>query len=231
MLELRFLGRGAAFYPAFKNTNAFFEIGKDIFFLDFGETAFETVVKNLPLEQYEHIYVFLTHMHADHSGSLSSFVSYLACVLYKKPMIIHPETTVVQLLTIQGINPDYYQYASSLSENTNITLEFIPVQHAVDMRSYGILLTYQAETIYFSGDSAKLPESVLKDFLNGTVSHIYHDTASHPSSFHCYYKNLADVIPSEQRHRVSCMHLDCDMETMLRRLGFDVVTCVFEGGK
>ena len=227
MFELHFLGRGAAFFPAFKNTNAFFEIGKDIFFLDFGETAFETVAKNLPLAEYEHIYVFLTHMHADHSGSLSSFVSYLACVLHKKPMIIHPENTVLQLLTTQGIDSDYYQYAPSLSEVDGITFKFIPVQHAVDMRSYGILLTYQGETIYYSGDSAKLPESVLSGFLNGSISHIYHDTASHPSEFHCYYKNLAEAIPLEQRHRVSCMHLDCDMEAMLRELGFDVVSCAF----
>ena len=44
-MELTFLGRGAAFYPAFGNTNAFFLSGGDLFFLDFGESAFEKAVR------------------------------------------------------------------------------------------------------------------------------------------------------------------------------------------
>ena len=43
-MELKFLGRGAAFYPAFGNTNAFFAQSEDLFFLDFGEAAFEKAV-------------------------------------------------------------------------------------------------------------------------------------------------------------------------------------------
>ena len=50
MLKLHFLGRGAAFYPVFRNTNAFFEKGKNLFFLDFGESAFAQVAAALPLK-------------------------------------------------------------------------------------------------------------------------------------------------------------------------------------
>ena len=42
MFDLKFLGRGAAFCPAFGNTNAFFEMEEDLFFLDFGESASKT---------------------------------------------------------------------------------------------------------------------------------------------------------------------------------------------
>ena len=74
MINLKFLGKGAAFYPVFGNTNAFFEKDGDLFFLDFGESAFEKAVRLLDLTAYRHVYVLITHLHADHAGSLASLV-------------------------------------------------------------------------------------------------------------------------------------------------------------
>lgn len=228
MVKLHFLGRGAAFYPVFKNTNAFFEYGKDLYCLDFGETAFEQVAKHLPLAQYEHIYVLLTHLHADHSGSLASFASYLYCMIGKQLVVIHPEDTVDRLLALQGIAKHFYQRLPALPPEAGVSVRFIPVPHAVDIHAFGMRITCGEETFYYSGDAAELPQDVLADFLAGKVVHIYHDTASHPSESHCYYQKLVDAIPPEHRGDVSCMHLDCDMEKQLRSLGFDVVTCAFE---
>lgn len=225
MLKLHFLGRGAAFYPAFRNTNAFFEKGKDLYFLDFGESAFGQVAAALPLKEYEHVYVLLTHLHADHSGSLASLCSYLYFVLHKQVIIIHPEDTVDRLLALQGIAPECYIHLSRLPEETGIQAVAVPVQHALDIHAFGYRLTCDGETLYYSGDSAQLPQDVLQDFLSGKIGHLYHDTASHPSSSHCYYQLLVDAIPQSERHRVSCMHLDCDMVDQLRQLGFQVVEC------
>ena len=225
MLKLHFLGRGAAFYPVFRNTNAFFEKGKNLFFLDFGESAFAQVAAALPLKEYEKIYVLLTHLHADHSGSLASMTSYLYFVLHKKLTIVHPEDTVVRLLALQGVGTECYEYLPDLPQDTGICAEPVPVQHALDIHAYGYRLTCDGETLYYSGDAAQLPPSVLEDFLSGKISHIYHDTASHPSDSHCYYQRPVDAIPPALRSRVSCMHLDCDMEQQLRALGFDVVQC------
>ena len=80
-MKLHFLGRGAAFYPAFGNTNAYFTEDNDLFFLDFGESAFEKAVRLLDLKSYRNIYVLLTHLHADHAGSLASLCSYTHLVL------------------------------------------------------------------------------------------------------------------------------------------------------
>ena len=55
MFDLKFMGRGAAFYPAFGNTNAFFEMGEDLYFLDFGEAAFERVTRMFDLKKYKNI--------------------------------------------------------------------------------------------------------------------------------------------------------------------------------
>ena len=54
-MELKFLGRGAAFYPAFGNTNAFFTQGEDLFFLDFGEAAFEYAARQAVIDMIEDI--------------------------------------------------------------------------------------------------------------------------------------------------------------------------------
>lgn len=225
MLKLHFLGRGAAFYPSFRNTNAFFEKGKDLFFLDFGESSFAQVVASLPLKDYENIYVLLTHLHADHSGSLASMTSYLYFVLHKKLIIVHPEETVCRLLALQGVGPECYQYLPRLPESTGVQAVPVPVQHAKDIHAFGYLLTSEEETLYYSGDAAQLPPAVLEDFLSGKIARLYHDTASHPSSSHCYYERLVQAIPPQLRSRVSCMHLDCDMVDQLKQLGFDVVVC------
>lgn len=226
MFNLKFLGRGAAFYPAFGNTNAFFETNGDLFFLDFGESAYEKVVRLLDLTAYRHIYVLLTHLHADHSGSLASLLSYTHCVLHREVTVVHPLDTVMQLLTIQGISPEFYHYLSALPESCAVSAQPFDVPHAENMRAFGYLLSDANESIYYSGDAAQLPEEIARRFLSGEIARIYHDTASHESASHCYYQRLVDAIPREKRHAVYAMHLDGDYVDMLKGLGFSVVETI-----
>ena len=160
MMNLRFLGKGAAFYPAFGNTNAFFEKDGDLFFLDFGESAFEKAVRLLDLASYRHVYVLITHLHADHVGSLASLISYTACVLHMKVTVVHPVDTIVQLLTLEGISKDFYTYADRLPEACPVQARPVEVRHARDMKCFGYELDDGEETIYFSGDAADVPQSV-----------------------------------------------------------------------
>lgn len=137
MMNLRFFGKGAAFCPSFGNCNAYFEKDGDLFFLDFGESTFEKAVRLLDLTTYGHIYVLITHLHADHVGSLASLISYTACVLNRKVMVIHPEETILQLLSLEGISRDFYTYAKHLPAECPVEATPIPVQHALDMKCYG----------------------------------------------------------------------------------------------
>lgn len=225
MIELHFLGRGAAFYPRFGNTNAYFTLGRDLFFLDFGESAFEKAVCKLDLGAYEHIYVLLTHLHADHAGSLASLCSYTHCVLKREICIVHPQSSVAELLRLQGIAPQFYHYAPALPPGCPLQAEAVEVRHAADMRCYGWLLSADGETIYFSGDSSDISSRVLKGLRDGGISRVYHDTAMHVSESHCHISALEEKIPLEERGRVWCMHLDSDCEQELLAKGFRVVTC------
>ncbi|MDO4484146.1 MAG: MBL fold metallo-hydrolase [Clostridia bacterium] len=222
-MKLHFLGKGAAFYPAFGNTNAWFEYDNDLYFLDFGESSFEKVVRTIDLKKYRQIYVLLTHLHADHAGSLASFMSYTSIVLGLHVKVVHPVDTVVQLLSIMGISKSFYDYLPALPADCPVTARPVPVRHADDMKTFGYVISAGDDCFYFSGDSAELPADIRDAFLTGQIQNIYHDTASHHSPSHCHYETLEAVIPAEKRRDFYCMHLDADIVDLLRSKGFSVV--------
>ena len=228
MFDLKFLGRGAAFYPAFGNTNAFFEMGEDLFFLDFGEAAFERVTRMFDLKKYKNIYAMVTHLHADHAGSLASLMSYSSMVLGLTVNVVHPNWSVISLLSMMGIEPSFYRYMPTLPADCPVQMKPHEVAHAKDMRAYGLELSCADETIYYSGDAADVPQAVIEGYLSGRIARLYQDTSSHPSAGHCFYEKLEAYFPQEKRAGVHCMHLDHDYEQMLLDKGFSVVQVVDE---
>ena len=203
-MELNFTGKGSAFYPPFKNTGAYMLSGKALYLIDCGETMFDVLYHKLDLASIEDVYVILTHMHADHVGSLGTLISYFYCLFNKA---IH----------------------ETLPENpAGLTAVPVEVKHALDMKCYGYVLSDGTETIYYSGDSSELPEDIRTRFLAGEIGRIYHDTSTHdlPNPSHCYYGKMEKWIPREERHRVYCMHLDSPCEDMLKEKGFSIVEVV-----
>ncbi len=227
MIRLTFLGRGSAFNPAMGNTNAYFSAGGDLFFLDFGESAFAKAVKLIDLQKFRHTYVLLTHLHADHCGSIASLCSYMHYKLGREITIVYPQTgPVKELLRIQGINPQFYQLLDALPADCALQALPVEVRHAQDMRCYGYLLSDGEETVYYSGDAAELPHDIAQSYLGGSIQRIYHDVASMESHSHCFVKRLEDAIPFEKRSNVYAMHLDKDWEKELKEKGFSVVQAV-----
>ena len=228
-MELNFTGKGSAFYPPFKNTGAYMLSGKALYLIDCGETMFDVLYHKLDLASIEDVYVILTHMHADHVGSLGTLISYFYCLFNKAIHVVYPQETIKQLLTLEGITPLGYHYHETLPENpAGLTAVPVEVKHALDMKCYGYVLSDGTETIYYSGDSSELPADIRTRFLAGEISRIYHDTSTHdsPNPSHCYYGKMEKWIPREERHRVYCMHLDSPCEDMLKEKGFSIVEVV-----
>lgn len=223
-MNLNFLGNGSAFCPERKNTSAYFWLDERLIVLDCGETVFESLYERGLFKGAPEIYIFLTHFHADHVGSLPTLLSYYACLLHKSVNIITPErATLVQLLDLTGIDHSYYTIHDPNELGwADLKATYIPVQHAEDIPCYGFLLETGDDAIYYSGDAADLPDDVLEAFLQGKVSRLYHDTCSAPNDHHCYVGKMAECIPESERSRVYCMHLDSVDSSLYTRYGFRI---------
>ena len=170
----------------------------------------------------------MTHLHADHAGSLASLMSYSSMVLGLTVNVVHPNWSVLTLLSVMGIDPTFYRYMPTLPDDCPVQMKVHEVAHAKDMRAYGLELSCADETIYYSGDAADVPQAVVEGYLSGRIARIYQDTSSHPSAGHCFYEKLEAYFPQEKRVGVYCMHLDHDYEQMLLDLGFKVVQVLDE---
>jgi ribonuclease BN (tRNA processing enzyme) len=227
-MELKFTGVGSAFNPKLKNTSAYFTMEDNFFLVDCGESVFASVWDMPELRNSKDIYVIITHLHADHVGSLASLISYTYYILEKKIHVIHPIETIVDLLTLSGIDKNNYFYYNSLPKAVSgVKVEAVPVEHVRDMKSFGYVVRAKDKKIFYSGDSKKIPDEILKRFLEGDIDRLYQDTAisysENPS--HMFIGDLMELIPSEKRDRVYCMHLEGDNEELIRSKGFNVACC------
>ena len=225
-MEWNFMGKGSAFYPPFGNTGAYMLLEKELYLLDCGERAFDHLYYHVDLEAVENVYVILTHLHAEHVGSLGTLISYFYCLRGKRIHVIHPEETVIRLLILQGLETDAYQFSREMPEN-KAGLRAVPVkvQHVENMECYGYLLSDGKETIYYSGDARDIPVAVKRMLFAGELARLYQDTSTHdsPNPSHCYYGKLEAEIPWEWRGRIYCMHLDGPCTELLKEKGFQVV--------
>lgn len=224
-MKLHFLGNGSAFNPPYGNTCAYFVSEKELYLIDCGESAFSLLYRQLESEKIEKIYVLITHLHADHVGSLGTLISYFYYLHGIKTHVIHPEKSIIELLTLEGIEPDNYIYLEHLPENSaGLKAEPIEVTHVSDMKCFGYILRKEDCCIYYSGDSAYPPQKVLEAFLSGEIKALYHDTSmsNDPHPHHCYYGILEQAIPVHKRGQVFCMHLDGPCEELLRAKGFQI---------
>ena len=224
-VKWNFIGKGSAFYPPYGNTGAYMLCKKSLYLLDCGEMAFDFLYHHIDLDAVDRVYVILTHLHADHVGSLGTLISYFYCLRKLRIDVIHPEDTVVRLLALEGLETDAYRYSAQLGENEGgLRAAPVKVRHVDNMECYGYLLSDGQETIYYSGDACEIPEGVREMFLTGEVARMYQDTSTHDSQnpSHCFYGKLEAAIPPEHRDRVYCMHLDSPCEELLREKGFRI---------
>lgn len=221
---LNFLGLGSAFFPELKNTSAYYETEDTLYLFDCGETVFEEVLRRNLINK-KNIKILITHTHCDHVGSLGSLLSYCYFIQNKKVgEVIHPTDHVKRFLDIVGIDKALYNYKTSLSDG-NISVEPIVVPHVEDMVSYGYLITVGEKKVFYSGDCARVPDVVLKRYLNGEIDEMYLDISSKKSS-HAAHGNIFDLeemVPFEKRKGVYCMHLDRDYRDIMKEKNFGII--------
>ena len=223
-IDLRFLGMGAAFNPALKNTNAFFTVDNDLYLLDCGETAFAQL-RDLPaLVSADKITAVITHMHSDHVGSLATLIAYCRFVLGKTVTVLFPHEDITKLLALMAIEKPLYSWLSASSAGDKVLFEPIEVEHVNNLRCYGYLITAGEERIYYSGDAKHIPQKVIDLFFEGGVSRIYQDAALEEKNHttHGSFAEMEKLFPPKERSRVYCMHLDTDFRPLIKEKGFSI---------
>ena len=225
-MELRFLGIGSAYNTAWYNSNAFFYHGNSLFLLDCGESAFARLMeKKMLCESLDTVYAIITHLHADHAGSLPSLCSYMAGHMKKKVQIVYPGNEIDAYLQLAGIPPEDYEhrYYEQLVL-PNLYARAITSEHILGYPSYGWLLEDESGEYYFSGDAKEIPATVLEKLLEGKMQMVYHDVEwnqeKRENACHLQYQTLLTLIPVEYRKRFCCMHLNCDFRERAAKDGF-----------
>lgn len=147
---LKFLGRGAGFSE--ENNSAYAEFGNSLLLVDCGYTVFNSVRKTLDLSKYDNIYIAITHLHPDHSGSLGQLIFYLGYVIFKKAIILTACENIQTFLDIIGVNREFYQ----IEDGHSIGIEFIETQHMEPLDAYGFVWNNEGNSIVYTGDTATL---------------------------------------------------------------------------
>lgn len=227
-MKLRFAGTGSAFNTAMGNTSAFFTRGDDLFLIDCGEVVFARLMKAGIFEKHPgSITVILTHMHADHCGSLSSLCLYAAEALKRPITLVHPNEDVQTLLALMGAQKSQYTLQRDYMRD-DLTITPMPARHVPAIPAFSYLLTDEEGTVYYSGDTGDLPPDILDGLHSGQIIHAYQDTNIFDKTpdrpIHLPLATLTGLVPPPLRPKFTLMHLNRDFHEEATQEGFACAT-------
>lgn len=232
MMDLCFLGIGAAYFPRLQNTAAWFSRGDTAFLIDCGSTVFPSMMERFPFDGIRELVVLVTHLHADHTGSLGTLITYCQGMKNIRVTLAHPRDSLRDLVSLFGVGEHRYHYVNAPRLVANgVTAEFLPVPHSRNTDSYALLLSDHDSSLYYSGDAALLPPAVLDRFFAGSIERIYQDCSFLPGRKpgHLRFADLVKLIPMPLRHRVFPIHWDCEAAEIIKKEGFGLAA--FPAGK
>ena len=222
-MNLTFLGLGAAFFPALRNTCAYYKEGDQVYLLDCGATAFVQLMKDKVLDGVRKVTCFISHRHPDHTGSLGTLAAYGTYVGHFDVVIVHPDEAIAKLLTYAAVTEQEYQFVQTDHyQDERLDVQFHPVQHTPGLPAWGFTLTMDGETIYYSGDGEMPPKAVWDDFCAGKIARLYQDAGRTAHGGHGDFEALKAMCPLELRSRLYPIHLNCDYRDEIVAEGFGV---------
>ena len=245
-MELRFLGRGAAFNPKEGSNSAYFVVDSQLFLIDCGETTFSSLLQEGILDDVSSINLMITHTHSDHIGSIGSLVLYSYRAKNKPLNIIISEdyknvediTGILKLFGCFSLESGevvpFWRFVDQksfdgFSEELR-SIQFIETNHCQELSSYGLIFQTSEGIVYYSGDTNETKQ--IEKFLalpSDMIDRMYVDvtTDEYYGKVHILLSKLDEVVPTAQRKKVYCMHFnndDCIKEA--KSLEFNVVKCI-----
>lgn len=234
-MKLLFLGKGGSNNQLQGNTSAYFIEDKSLFLIDCGENIFERILKQELLNGIDDVYLFITHTHSDHVGSIGSLLFHCYFVKKIKLNIVLPSNAlhyndVRELLRIYGANEDWYNIIepNKLDNKYNSfnSIEYMSTKHVEQLHCYGILFHTSSGIVYYSGDTKEIDN--IKELIKSgeKIDKIYIDctTINNENNVHYYIGKANDEIDEAIKDRVYCMHFNTsECIEVAKSYGFKVV--------
>lgn len=227
---LNFIGTGSAFNTKLGNTSAYIEDVEDneaLFLIDCGSTTFNTMPEYL--KNKKRCIIAITHTHADHIGSLATFILYRFYKLDLPTTILahsYQEDEIKSILFSMGVNHDLYTIqnheAVNISTLKNVTQ--VSTKHG-GMTNYSLIMNHESYKEYYSGDVEEIPQDILNQFLKREIKYLYLDaTTSTKNITHLNTSTIITSIPPHLREYVTIMHLDEEPYTyqLMEALNFKI---------
>ncbi len=209
-MQLKFLGTGGSFEPAYGNSAAILELNGTNILLDAGFTVYPQLAALglWPLSRY----ILLTHLHNDHCGSLANILlHHLFFGNGEKATILYPDEAfrqqIVTFLEIQLKEVDKYAVFNPLSAIPGISALNTYNRHSENFQTYSYIFEEAHERIVYSGD--------LRDChylfahvatLPALPTLVYHDLTFNPENKgHALY---SDLMIYQNRYPIFGYHCD-----------------------
>lgn len=214
---LLFLGRGSAF--ADEHNSAFFVEDNELVLIDCPATSYQKV-KKMDWEQYDNIYILVTHTHGDHSGGVGTMLQYVwfASYMKKKVTIVAPSAEVKEdllllLMRIEGCEQEWFNIITADELDKKWFISAVPTTHVkpLEGRCFGYHLNIHGNNVVYTGDTATLEP--FKPLLK-RGSFLYTEAAYYKSEVHLYLKEMLPEFMelAESGVHVYLMHLDVEDE-------------------
>jgi ribonuclease BN (tRNA processing enzyme) len=234
--KLEFLGLGGCFNVELGNTSAFFkDEQQNLFLIDCGWDVFPKLIKYRLLDDTNRVYIFITHLHDDHVGSLASLVFYVRYVLDKRVTVFNPTNNLLSFMCILGsLNSASFMIRKKGSiirndDSTILEYEFVETVHVEEITSYSLIIRNKTfpQTIYYSGDSKLLfnKHISLDSIQNLDDIEIYQDVnfeTENVENVHMDIETICNSVPPSDRGRIYCMHIGNYDPQKLLEMGFKV---------
>lgn len=202
IVEINFLGTGGAFDLLEKNSSVVIKTSSGTILIDCGFTVYPELLAKGLVEKID--YIFITHCHEDHIGSLSTFVYHkyfgqkqtakIECSDSLKPMIEN------YLLNVCGHMADSFVVNSNegtLYKELNMIIHKIETTgyHYKDFPTSGYVfnLKKSGENVFliYSGD-INVP---IVDIINEVNKPLYDSLLEHPSNVFIFHESTARDYP------------------------------------
>lgn len=235
-MELHFTGRGAMLYPKEGNTSAYFEEENAFFLIDCGEDVASKLIAMHKLTKEKEYYVFITHTHSDHFGSIGTLQQYLYWCCGKKLNIVCADEMeyikeIEDGLRVFGLVPGTYHLLPVQELDHRFSsfqqIRFIKSNHGdVPLSSCSLVLSTLQGNILYTGDIAD--SQVIQSFIEcnpSSIDKMYIDTSYTPSPVHLSIEELNRIVPEHLRDKVYCMHINSkEILPLLQEYGFHLVS-------